>query len=104
MSSLCFNNVLSLKTQFYKRAFYDFQKKMCKNDFVEKQFKIHNNFMYKLSEDINKSVLFHEFSKKNWSFELTTLLKQRSERTLRIYTASTKHIQRRGTREINPHA
>jgi hypothetical protein len=35
------------------------------NDCVFKKIKIHNNFMYKLSEDINKSVLFNEFLKKN---------------------------------------
>jgi hypothetical protein len=31
--------------------------------FLEK-IKIHNSFMYKLLEDINKSVLFNEFMKK----------------------------------------
>jgi hypothetical protein len=39
---------------------------MCKNERVFKNnFKIHKNFMDKLSEDIRKLVLFNEFTKKN---------------------------------------
>jgi hypothetical protein len=37
---------------------------MCINNCVLKKIKIHNNFMYKLSEDRNKSVLFNEFIQK----------------------------------------
>jgi hypothetical protein len=72
MSPLCFNNVLSLKSQC---TIFKLTKKMCKNDCVLlKQFKINNNFMDKLSEVIRKSVLFDNFTKKIRLFELTTFL------------------------------
>jgi hypothetical protein len=57
--------VVSLKTQFYKIAIFNFTNKLRNKQLCfKKKIKILINFMYKLSEDINKSLLFNEFMKK----------------------------------------
>jgi hypothetical protein len=46
--------------------------------------------MYKLSEDVYRSVLFNEFMKKKRPFEHSTLLKQKSDMYIYVNYKSTK--------------